>query len=233
MQKTRCLLQLSILCSSAVLSANADIVTTNLLTNPGAETGSISGWTVGGTSNPSVDKGTFDVGINPHTGSFDFYGHTGRTGTLSQIVSLIGVQGITQADVNTGDLSAIVSFWEQGLNQATTSDDARIQLEFLGAGNADLGIVNTSTIDSHNGTWTQGTGSFLIPVGTQKIEYTMDFIRHVGTDNDSFIDDNSLVVTGARAIAPVPEPDSLVLVASGAAMVGFMMFRRKRTKSGR
>jgi hypothetical protein len=37
--------------------------TTNLLTNPGAETGSISGWTVTFGA-PGVD--TFDPDINPH-----------------------------------------------------------------------------------------------------------------------------------------------------------------------
>jgi hypothetical protein len=47
----------------------------NLLLNPGAETGTTSGWTVdnpmfGGTSNPGVDNGSFDPGINPHSGSY-------------------------------------------------------------------------------------------------------------------------------------------------------------------
>ena len=89
-------------------------------------------------------------------------------------------------------------------------------LEFLGVGNTDLGIVSTSFVDSHNGTWKQGTGSFLIPTGTQSIEYTMDFVRHVGTDNDSFIDNNSLIVSGHVDGSAVPEPTSLVLLASGA-----------------
>lgn len=78
----------------------------------------ISGWTAGGTSNSEAGKGRFDAGINPHTGSYDFYGHTGR-----------------------------------------------------------------------------------------------------------------LIMAGQRAVAPVPEPSSLVLVASGAAMAGFLMFRRKRGKT--
>src|ERR1700761_5453721 len=92
------------------------INTTNLLTNPGAETGDLTGWTIG-MGSPGIDHGTFDPGINPHAGSSDFYGHSFGVGTLSQTVNLIGTQGITAADIGTGALVANVSFWEQGLDQ--------------------------------------------------------------------------------------------------------------------
>jgi hypothetical protein len=47
----------------------------------------------------------------------------------------------------------------------------------------------------------------MIPVETRSIDYVMEFVRHVGNDNDSFVDDNSLVVTASA----VPEPSSFVL----------------------
>jgi len=66
--------------------------TGNLLTNPGAETGSLAGWTVGGPSTAFVDNGAFDPGINPHSGAYDFVGGSGTTsgssGTLTQNVGL-------------------------------------------------------------------------------------------------------------------------------------------------
>src|SRR5258708_30811536 len=101
------------------------VITGNLLTNPGAETGSIAGWTVGGTSNPSVDNGVFDPGINPHTGNWDFFGHTGgASGTLSQTFSLTGISGINNALIDIGTLMANLSCWAKDLNQGTPTDDS-------------------------------------------------------------------------------------------------------------
>jgi hypothetical protein len=48
-----------------------------LLINPGADTGNLTGWTVGGTSNPFVDNGAFDPSITPLSGGFDFAGGKG------------------------------------------------------------------------------------------------------------------------------------------------------------
>jgi hypothetical protein len=207
----------------------APFSTTNLLTNPGAEAGNISGWTVGGTSNPDVDNGAFDPGINPNTGSFDFYGHNGFSGTLSQTVSLIGNQGITQSLLNAG-LVADVSFWEQGLNQGTPSDDGQITLMFLDSSNNTLGNVSTPVVDSHDGAWQQEVDQFVIPTQTASIVYTMNFLRNSGSDNDSFIDDNSLTVgTGAVIIkSAAPEPATLGLLTLGGLFAGLGVLRRRR-----
>ena len=125
----------------------------NLLINPGAEDGNLTGWTVGGNSNPGVDNGSFDPGINPHTGNYDFYGHTGSFGTLTQNVALTGIPGLTTGQIDSGLASASVTFWEQGLNQGTPSDEAQITLTFLNASNSAISSVSTPEVDSHNGTW--------------------------------------------------------------------------------
>ena len=193
----------------------------NLLTNPGAETGNLTGWTVGGNSNPGVDNGSFDPGISPHSGAFDFFGRTGSFGSLTQNVSLIGIPGVTNSLIDSGLTAAGVTFWEQGLNQGNPSDDGQITLTFRDASNSVISSVSTPEIDSHNGTWTEYAGSFAIPVGTRSIGYAMDFIRHRFTDNDSFIDDNSLVVT-----ASVPEPSTIVMMCIGALAVIGWKWRR-------
>jgi hypothetical protein len=182
----------------AAASARAD---TNLLTNPGAEDGNLTGWTVGGASNPSVDSGSFDPGINPHSGSYDFYGHTGADGTLSQTVSL---GSFSDAAIDAGDTTASLAFWEQGLNQGTPSDDAYVSLTFLNASSAVISSVSTPEVDSHNGTWEEYSDTYTIPAGTRSIEYTMDFVRHAGSDLDAFVDDNSLTVTYANPVLPLP-----------------------------
>ena len=181
--------------------------TSNLLTNPGAETGDLTDWTVGGNSNPGVDNGSFDGGINPHTGNYDFYGHTGSDGSLTQNVSLVGVQGLTAAGLDSGLLSANLSFWEQGLNQGTTSDDAQVSLTFLDASGGTLSTFTTPEVDSHLGSWQEFAASTLIPTGTRSIDYSMLFVRHAGSDLDGFVDDNNLSVSSAN---PVPEASTTV-----------------------
>jgi hypothetical protein len=198
---------------AATMALAAVAAHANLLSNPGAETGDLTGWVVGGVSNPGVDDGSFD-GFTPHGGLFDFYGFNGSDGTLTQTVSLAGEPGATMATV---------SFWEQGLDQGDPSDNAYVSLSFLDALGQSLGTVSTPVIDSHSGNWQQFSGSFAIPAGTASIAYTMNFTRNVGSDLDAFIDDNSLTVSA------VPEPATLTLWSAGwASLLSLARARRRR-----
>lgn len=197
---------------SAIALFGATAAHANLLSNAGAENGDLSGWTAGGDSNPFVDNGSFNPGINPFDGSYAFVGGHGDLGSLTQNVSLAGSPGAT---------IATVSFWEQGLNQGTPSDDDYISLTYRDASNAVIGTVSTPEIDSHLNAWQQYTGSFAIPAGTVSIDYTMNFVRHAGGDLDGYVDDNSLTVSSA-----VPEPASGVLLLAG--VLGLGLAARKR-----
>jgi len=196
-------LMIGVLAGGAVSAFSAPLVTTNLLLNPGAETGTLLYWTAGGTSSPHVDTGTFDPGINPHTGTNDFLGGTGVSGTLSQVVTLVGNQGVTAAAIDAGDLLAGVSFWEQSYNQSPT-DGAYISLTFLGATSNTLSMVATPQLAADTSyTWSNGLALYKLPTGTRYIQYTMNFVRNNGSDLDAFIDDNQLTVLSAAAL---PEP---------------------------
>lgn len=219
------------LVSLGIGRVNAQVLTGNLLSNPGAETGDLTGWTVGGTSNPGVDNGTFDPGISPHSGSFDFYGRNGVSGTLTQTISLVGNQGLTATGIDTGNATAVLSFWEQGLSQGTPSDDAMVTLTYLDGSNNTLGSSTSGEVDSHNGTWTQFTNTYTVPAGTRTISYQIGFVRHSGSDLDAFVDDNSLVVD-ARPVAATPEPGSLALFA-GMGSTGVLFAWRRRHKRSR
>ena len=206
------------LAAGTLLALNANA---NLLVNPGAESGTLAGWTPGGDaasqSTPHVDAGTFDPGIDPHSGNFDFTGGTGLQFTLTQNVSLSGIPLPTRATV---------SFWQQGLNQGSPSDHSHVELDFLDFDHALLGSAATAVVDSHDGQWTEGGGTFAIPLGTSSIDYVIYFDRSVGSDLDSFIDDASLTVDASPTA--VPEPTNLALLVAGLGLVGAMVRRQQR-----
>ena len=179
--------------------------TTNLLLNPGAETGTLTNWTVGGSSNPFAGSPSNSLGDNfpTHSGNYYFVGGTGTYGSLSQTVSLIGNQGITAAMIDNSNLAASISFWEQGLDQsAPVDDDANITVAFFGASSNLLTTVITPVIDSHNLSWSNYANQYAIPSGTRFIQYTMNFYLHQGVGLDAFIDDNYLSVVQPVSVVP-------------------------------
>jgi len=185
----------------------------NLLKNSGAELGDLTGWTLGGISNPTIDNGSFDLGINPHAGQFMFRGGVGAYGSLTQNVPLAG-WGLKR------ELG--VSFWAQGLDQDTPSDDGFVSLTYLSSTGAILGTQTTAELDSHDGVWTQYQGVFAVPLDAMSVDYTMNFKRNFGRDLDAFIDDNALTLT------TVPEPSTAWLSFAGLALMGALWRRRAR-----
>jgi len=182
----------------------------SLLKNGGAELGSLEGWTAGGVSVPGVDDGSFDPGIDPRSGSYMFYGGTGAFGSLSQNVALTGAGQGRQVRV---------SFWEQGLDQDNPSDQGYVSLTWRGIDGGIIGSVMTPSIDSHDGIWTNYNALFAVPASAFTVDYTMHFVRNLGSDLDAFFDDNELSM--------VPEPGSLAMLLLGALAL-FGVQRRAR-----
>ncbi len=202
------LLQASLLLLHAVFglpALHAQTYSTNLLLNPGAEAGSLTNWTVGGTSSPFVDSGTFNPSILPHPpGSYDFVGGTGASGSLTQIVSITNVGGFSLGAVDAGSVRAEVSFWERTLSGQ--SDSAFVSLNFFNASNQSLGAAATIRIASAS--WLQHTRVFAVPPDTRSIAYVMQFVRFSGTPLDAYLDDNSLRLTDAAADNLTPGNDT-------------------------
>lgn len=220
-------LTLGLLTLAMTCHAQVGADTSNLLSNPGAETGDLTGWTVGGYGNPGIDTGLFDSGINPLTGNYDFCGFSGASDNLTQKVLLVGTQGITAAQIDTGSLFANLSFAEQGLNQGTPSDDAQISLTFFDTGGANLGTFTTPEVDSHEDAWQTFETSTPIPANTRSIDYSMLFVRNDGSDLDAFVDDNSLTVSGSGS--PVPEASTTVSFGLMLALGGLTIIARKKS----
>jgi hypothetical protein len=186
----------------------------NLLTNGGAEKGTLAGWTVGGVSNPGVDDGSFNSGINPHRGSYAFVGNSGAWGTLTQNVALSGFGQSRQLGV---------SFWERGLDQGTPSDDGFVTLTYLGNNGSVLDTQSSSVMDAHLGSWQRYQGTFTVPLEAISVDYTMHFTRNFGNDLDAYFDDNSLTLT-----INVPEPSTSWLTFAGLGLMGVLLRRRVR-----
>ncbi len=165
--------------------------------NPGGEHGVLTPWIVGGTSNPQLDDGTQNEGFIPRTGSFQFSGNTYRPGmgrgTLTQTIAIVvGTDTIMMTQIDTGNLSVTVLFWTRCLPQAR-NDATAVALYFLDALNNTL--TNVTTPEQAPGfIYASYSNSYSIPVGTRSIQYQMKFIGYQGSDVDSYIDDNSMII---------------------------------------
>lgn len=135
---------------------------------------------------------------------------SGAFGSLSQNVALTGAGQGRQVRV---------SFWEQGLDQDNPSDQGYVSLTWRGADGGIIGSVMTPSIDSHDGIWTNYNALFAVPASAFTVDYTMHFVRNLGSDLDAFFDDNELSM--------VPEPGSLAMLLLGALAL-FGVQRRAR-----
>jgi hypothetical protein len=143
-----------------------------------------------------------------------FFGHTGAWGTLTQNVALDGLGQSRQLTV---------SFWEQGLNQGSPSDNGYVTLTYYAGNGSVLDLQSSKVIDAHKGAWQQYQGSFIVPLEAISVDYTMHFTRNFGRDLDAFFDDNSLTLT-----TNVPEPSTGWLTFAGLGLMGALLRRRVR-----
>lgn len=154
------------------------------VTNPGAELGSMSGWTSNG--NVSV-RGTNPT---PRSGSFYFMMGNSAFSWARQDIDITNDSANTDIDSNTA--IANISWWQAGA--ASDNDAGAIQLRFLN-NTGTVFLANTSvTRTQYDTTWTYRSVEADIPYGTRKIRIEMESARASGTNNDSYFDDISNIV---------------------------------------
>ncbi|CAF2616255.1 unnamed protein product [Rotaria sp. Silwood2] len=181
------------------MTSTSTTVVLNLLVNGGAESG-LSNWIQTGIILVTTDSGSEHTGYYPNSGSNCFYGGSGLLGSESSLLQnvnlLIGVKNFSTTQLDSGILSAKVTFYYQNYDQTIgTSDRVQIVLSFKSASNSIL--ANTSTgelICPNRPGWCQASFMYPLPVGSRSIDYIMRFIRSIGISIESYIDDNSLSI---------------------------------------
>ncbi|CAF2526146.1 unnamed protein product [Rotaria sp. Silwood2] len=169
----------------------------NLLINPGAEDGIIFPWIDGGPVTARIDNGSINTGCHPYRGDKYFHGgisSTDSNSNLTQSILLLNdTHGYTEAQLDSGNLSVYVSFYELSSHLSSTIDRAQISLAFRTLNHSLISTTTTPTLTfTYN--WTFQSFSYPLSVGTRYIDYIMIFNKDSGQHIDACLDDNSLKV---------------------------------------
>lgn len=234
----------SILCSAALLGAvsvaNATVLGSNLIVNPGAEADvgvgnfssfvAPSGWTTTSTFTAIqyAAGGNADLNTASSTalgGGENYF--AGGPGNASSTASQTIVVGDLASQIDAGIVSARLAGQLGGRNVQT--DNLSVTAFFLSSTNAQLGsllIGPITNVQRNNlSTLLPVDANGALPVGTRSIEILMTATRDpLGSYNDGYADNLSLTLTA------VPEADSLAFVAAGLLMAGFAGWRQRRAR---
>lgn len=214
-----------VLLISNSLSAQSN---TNLLVNPGAESGNFDGWTTasaprilrydgaGEQLNNSSPVPEGDKGIYYFMG-----GSTGASTSMFQTVDLQGIINWESGSAYSFDLSAWLGGWY------IQDDHAIISVTFNNAANEILGTYTLDTVTSverNSVTMMLEKGmTDEVPFGSTTATINVDYVFvHGGYDNDAYVD--NLWFSIGSAI--IPEPSSYALSLAG--ICGVLIFIRRR-----
>jgi len=199
MRKTITVVALSLLASAGAFMAQAD----NLVTNPGFETGDLTGWTLSGTdSSPSGNEVYYGVDAgDAHTGNYGaYFGPVGGVLNLSQILA------------TTPGASYDVSFW---LAEAPSEPSPYVNSFSASFGGSTL--VSLAALPMTNYALYSYSG-----VATSSATTLLFSFR----DDTGFLSlDDVSVGASSSGPGPVPEPASLWLTCP--ALAAFVFARRR------
>lgn len=154
------------------------------LTNPGAETADTTGWT-----NETGALGVRNSSPSPHAGSRYFYGGTVVSTIARQRIDLVAA-GWTTAELDTGNVQAIVS-WYQG-NYSRDADNGGLGLRALDGSQVAIGADDYSAMQDLTA-WVYRTHTKTLPTLTRYVDILIKCNRSGGANNDTYIDDISLL----------------------------------------
>lgn len=158
-----------------------------LLVNPEAESGNLTGWT------DALGNG-FDVwfvGSPPtYSGFWCFWGGANgpagaRTNELRQDVSVVGLA----SGIDTGLSLGIFT----GRARSSATATARMVVEYRNTGGTVLGTFDTGPMAPPN-SWLLAQDSRAVPIGTRSVRVRLIGVRTSGTSTDAYFDALSLTI---------------------------------------
>jgi hypothetical protein len=155
------------------------------LSNPGFDTGDLSGWTIESGGTWTVDDAHESL-PGGHTGSW-FVRSTGD-GVLAQTLDVSSIA----RQIDLGGSQARASCWLA--ETASDTDQARIRLQFLDASDVELGVVDPAFTNPTGTTFVQIEALGAIPIGTRKIKVRLDIDQVSGASPNLAIDDVTLEI---------------------------------------
>jgi hypothetical protein len=153
------------------------------LSNPGFETGDLSGWIVESGGTWIVDNAHESL-AGGHTGSW-FVRSTGD-GVLAQTVDVSSIS----RQIDLGGTQARARCWLA--ETASDTDQARVRLQFLDGSDLELGVVDPAFTNPTGTTFVQIEALGTIPVGTRKLKVRLDIDQVSGATPNLAIDDVTL-----------------------------------------
>ena len=139
----------------------------------------------------------------PHSGTYCFAGGNGGDthSKLHQRIDLVGgVQGFTEAQLDSGKLKVHVSFYYQTSRDILFDDDySKVDVSIRNSSLEILGGIHTGELHcTPNPGWCHYNDSISLPVGARVIYYVMLFYErksdYFGLPIDVYVDDNSLII---------------------------------------
>jgi len=201
----------------------------NLLTNPGAESGDLTGWTTDDATAVRAiqSRGQSTGTVYPHSGDwfFDFTGRSLGVGAATLALWQDADIAAYATDIDAGRLyvSGAVYLQTEDASYLTGADSARLSIEYLDGTGSSLGSLTTGWVQSPNLTWVQYELSGLLPTTAREIRFDLEGLKGETTYLNAFFDDADLQVR------IIPEPISLIFFGTGVvAVFGFVSRKRMR-----
>jgi hypothetical protein len=169
---------------SMAVTAATPAMNVNLLVNPGAETGTTAGWVM-----PDRQWVAAAV-ITPHGGAKFFWpGGDAANSSMYQDIDVSALEFM----VTSGQLYLHLSGWLANWDQYP-HDRATLAIYALDAtGNT----LDYQSVSHRSPSWAQYRIDRQVPAGTKTLRVHLNATRFVGTDDDGYFDDLSLVLNNA------------------------------------
>ncbi len=193
MTRLATLVTLTLILLASALAATAQ--TGNLLVNPDAETGGISGWTDAPGNGFDVYAGQFPT-TPVQSGSYSFWGGingppAGRSNEIRQDVDVSSFA----AAIDAGAVTAYFSGYGRSNSASGQTDNGRITVEYRNGVGGVLQSYDTGNITPVN-TYVFKQDTRVVPVGTRTIRVRLRGTRSVGSSTDAFFDSLSVSLVG-------------------------------------